>query len=76
MAGPVSSRTSGWKLHDFIFVLFFGVLIVLLVVGAVKTVAPNSGLSVALHGAGQATSHFLQLIAAFFTMVASWFALL
>ena len=73
MAGPVSSRTSGWKLHDWLFALFFVVLIVSLLGAAVHAVAPNSGVGIALHNAGHAVGNVLLIIASFLNLVAGWF---
>ncbi len=74
MAGPVSSRTGGWKLHDWVVAIFLTVFIATIVVAATKTFAPTSGVTVGLHNAGQAVARFLELIAAFFTMVANLFS--
>ena len=74
MAGFASSRTGGWNLVDWVVALFLFVLIATLVVVVVRASAPTSGLAVALHNAGQATSRFLLLIASFFTFLASLFA--
>ncbi len=73
MAGFASSRTGGWNLVDWVVALFLFVLIATLVVIVVRASAPNSGLAIALHNAGQATSRFLLLIASFFTFLASLF---
>ena len=74
MAGFASKSTSSWNLVDWVVALFLFVLIATLVVVVVRASAPTSGLAVALHNAGQATSRFLLLIASFFTFLASLFA--
>ncbi len=74
MAGFVSRSTGGWNLVDWVVALFLFVFIATLVVAAINTFAPASGLAVALRNAGLAVSRFLQLIAAFFTFLASLFS--
>ena len=74
MAGFASKRTGGWNLVDWVVAIFLFVLIAGLVVAAINTFGPNSGLAVALHNAGLAVSRFLELIATFFTFLASLFS--
>jgi hypothetical protein len=74
MAGFASKSTNSWNLIDWVVALFLFVLITTLVVVVVRAAAPTSGVAVALHNAGQATSRFLLIIASFFTFLASLFA--
>ncbi len=74
MAGPASKRTSGWNLLDWIVAIFVIVLVAGLLTASIHTLAPNSGLALAIHNAGVAVARFLQLIAAFFTFLASLFS--
>jgi acyl-CoA synthetase (AMP-forming)/AMP-acid ligase II len=74
MAGFASKRTGGWNLIDWIVAIFLFVLIAGLVIAAINTFSPNSGLALALHNAGLAVSRFLLIIASFFSFIASLFA--
>jgi hypothetical protein len=70
----LSKRTSGWKLHDWLF------FIILLFVGsaiffaAVNGFAPTSGLAKGLSEAGHHIAQFMTWIASFFLILASWFS--
>lgn len=70
----LSRRMSGWKWYDTIFVIIAFLVIVSIGTAAVHGFAPNSGLADGIHKAGMNISHFLSWIAAFFTMLAGWFA--
>jgi acyl-CoA synthetase (AMP-forming)/AMP-acid ligase II len=74
MAGFASKRTGGWNLIDWVVAIFLFVLIAGLVIAAINTFSPNSGLALALHNAGLAVSRFLLIIASFFSFIASLFA--
>lgn len=74
MAGFASKSTNSWNLIDWVVAIFLFVLIAGLVVAAINTFSPNSGLAVALHNAGLAVSRFLLIIASFFTFLASLFS--
>jgi hypothetical protein len=71
--GPLSSRMSGWRLHDYLFAIFFVVLIAGVVTTTIHAVAPNSAAGVDIHNAGQAVGHALEWLASGFNLVASWF---
>lgn len=70
----LSKRTSGWKLHDWLFFIVIVVILFAVITGLLHGFAPTSGASEALHKAGLQVSHFLSWVASFFTMLASWFA--
>ncbi len=69
----ISKRTASWKWHDWGFFIVVVIFFATVITAAIHTFAPTSGFEKGLHNAGQAVGHFLQLIAAFFTMIASWF---
>jgi hypothetical protein len=69
-----SKRTSGWRLVDWFFFIVVVFVVFALLTAALHGFAPTSGASQALHTAGINISHFLSWVAAFFTMLSSWFA--
>ena len=69
----ISKRTSGWKLHDWLFFIFFAILLATIFTATVHTFFPTSSVGIGLHNAGQAVGHALQYIASGFNLVASCF---
>ena len=71
--GPLSSRTTGWKLHDYLFAIFIVILLTALLTTAIHTFAPTSQLGLDIHKAGQATGNVLKWLADGLLIVAGWF---
>ncbi len=70
----LSRRTSSWKLHDWLFFIVIVLLFTALVSAALHGFAPNSGATQAINKAGLQVAVFLRWVAAFFDMLANWFA--
>lgn len=69
----LSRRTSGWKLHDWLFLFIVLAILVPLLIAGVHAIAPGSGFGNALHQGGHNISLGLQWIANAFTIAANWF---
>lgn len=70
----LSRRLKGLPWYDWIAFVIVAFAIMSIAVAAVHGFAPKSGLADGIHNAGVNISHFLNLIASFFTMLAQFFA--